>query len=311
MTNVYRHGSWHGLTMQNVNPSWSVAEVHAAMNTSGEAVLLMREEDGMGGVRLYARVYVEEEWSPPVEIGIGEFPSVSIDTAGNAMAVWTGGAPGHTWTLLFSRYDANTQLWGPVQLVDDSIEGDFVYQANNSNGDAFVVFRQSNGLADDVRASRCINGAWSPPVFVAESARTAIGGTIAMNGSGDALAVWFQKEIDNSWAVYARRFSAATGTWNAAKEIIAPVPGFVPFSNVVRATIAENGDLAVYWNGAGGQALEARCSAAGAVWNQTVLAGVNEIRTIPLASESMGVAKWEEFAPDGTIWTEIRKLPVQ
>jgi hypothetical protein len=315
MTNVYRNGSWLGLTMQNANPSWSVAEVHAAMNSSGEVVLLMRGEDGMGGLRLYARVYSDVEgelnWSAPVEIGIGDYASVTMDAAGNALAVWSGGFLGNPWRPLFSRYDADTQLWGPVQVIDNNIEGDFIFQANNSKGDAFIVFRSSNGVTDDVFASRYMNGVWSPVVSVAEAVRHAIGATIAMNSNGDALAVWFQEQVDNSWAVYARRFSAATGTWGANKEFIGAAPGYQLLLDMVRATVAENGDLAVYWNGAGGQVLEARCSAAGAVWSQTVLAGVSEARTVPLASETLGVTKGEEFAPDGTIWTEIRSLPVQ
>lgn len=312
VTSVYVNGFWSESTVQNVNESRSAFEKRMAMNAAGDAVLVMREEDGMGGARLYARTFSKGAWSAPAEISHGQFPSVVIDAAGNALAAWTETGFNYSWKVHVSRYDAVTRQWGPATMVGKEMhDSDFVSLANAGNGDAFVVFRASNGFVDDVYASRYTNGVWGLPVSVAESVRNAEGATIAMNGSGDALATWYQKQVDNTWAIYARRFSAATGAWSASKELIASVPSFTPFLDVLRTKVADNGDAAVYWKQGFGQVYEAHSSSPGAAWTQKALTGVRNVQSIPLSSESLGVATWEESAPDGTAWSIIRRLPLE
>lgn len=77
----------------------------------------------------------------------------------------------------------------------------------NTNGVAFSVWRQFDGVRWNIWASRYLAGAWSPGALVETSdAGDAYDASLVIDGNGGALTVWRQRDGNARWSVWTNRF---------------------------------------------------------------------------------------------------------
>ncbi len=175
----------------------------------GEALAAWRHPEGKHMVIQAATKPAGGEWEAPVMLSNDERnslqPSVAIDAAGEAVAVWEHEvhaevvqyaikAPGGGWSA------AATLSESPANLFNAQV-------AMNPAGQTIAIWTLSNGV---MRSSILEHGAWSPA--------TNVGGTEAASGeialsispTGHAIAVWGQQFGGPELLIYASRLDFVT-----------------------------------------------------------------------------------------------------
>jgi len=130
----------------------------------------------------------------------GTRTAVGMDDSGNAIAVWARG-PSLLWS---NRYTAGSG-WGTSELIKGDPSTQVLVQrlAVGANGDAFVVWVQTEETRDDIWAARFSGLQWGAPERLdVYDAGDKSNPDIAVDGSGVAHAVWSQSDSDfgNIWA---------------------------------------------------------------------------------------------------------------
>jgi len=171
---------------------WVQRDIDASFN---EVVWARRFEAGTGS------------WGPAKSIDddmagglAGTRTALGMDRNGNAIAVWGRGGS----VLWANRYTAGVG-WGTAELIKDDISTRVRNQrlAVGPNGEAFVVWIQTEDTRDDILGVRFSGSTWGAP----ERIDSHDGGNknapdIAVDGTGVAHAVWSQADPDfaNIWA---------------------------------------------------------------------------------------------------------------
>jgi hypothetical protein len=161
-----------------------------AVNGRGTAVAVWQR----GGITVKAaRRPSGGAWGRPVTLSAhGGAPDVALDGRGTAVAVWQrSGGP-------VDRVQAARQpaggAWGrPVTLSDSGQNAENAQVAVNWRGTAVVVWERSDawGFPRGVHAARRPSGgAWGRPVRLSEPGSYAGGAQVAVDGQGNATAVW-------------------------------------------------------------------------------------------------------------------------
>lgn len=156
------------------------------------------------------------------DAGYANFPQVALDANGNALAVWSQ-SDGLRDNLWANRFTAATGSWGAAEMIETvDIDSASTPQAGfDASGNALAVWSQSDGVRNSIWANRysATTGTWgSARLIEVEDAGTAVSLGLSVNASGDAMAVWKQRD-GARFSVWANRFNAASGTWDAAQLI--------------------------------------------------------------------------------------------
>jgi hypothetical protein len=186
----------------------------------GEATLTV--SDGVGGSAT-ASVYVgtlDGAWGTAVlietESGTADYPQVAVDAVGNAVAVW-GQWDGTRWNIWANRYEAGTG-WGSAVLIETDNSGNAVHPqiAVDVAGNAVAVWYQSDGTWENIWANRYEAGTgWGSAVLIeTDDSGSASGAQVAVDGAGNAVAVWDQLD-GTRYNIWANRYEAGTG-WGSA-----------------------------------------------------------------------------------------------
>jgi len=196
---------------------------------SGNA-LAVWEQSGSSRVNIWSNRYtVATGWGTPQPVeteetvtsnfSFGGTPSVVFDSAGNALAVWaqSDGTRNNLWS---NRYAAGSG-WGIAQRIETDDRGAATEPrvAFGTGGDAMAVWRQSDGTNTDIWANRYSSaGGWG----VAQLIETETGGAggassvdLAIDASGNALAVWHQADAANRGGIRSNRYTVGVG-WGTA-----------------------------------------------------------------------------------------------
>ena len=161
-------------------------------------------------------------WATAVRIdsvaGPSNFPRVTFDSDGNALAVWeqSDGTSYHIWA---NTLPAGTTVWrGSAQIdTNTGISGSPQICAVG-HGNVIAVWAQADTLTDSiyqVRSSSYVpnSSSWTAPVLVGSSpAISSFNARVVCNATGSAFALW--EQMDNS--VWSNRYSFATGWMTAA-----------------------------------------------------------------------------------------------
>jgi uncharacterized membrane-anchored protein len=162
-------------------------------------------------------------WSESGSIEPGNFayaedPQVAVDGSGNAFAVWDryDGATSNIWA---NRYSVGTG-WMTAQLIEaDAGVASKAQVAVDGSGNAVAVWQQHDGTRFNIWANRYVAGTgWGAAQLIeTEDAGGAYGPQVAMDGSGNAFAVWYQS--DGTWNnIWSNRYDAGAG-WGTARLI--------------------------------------------------------------------------------------------
>ncbi len=183
-----------------------------AMDNSGNALIVWEQSDGSKW-QIFKSEYRDGAWIHPTgpddNISPDEpdkqdarFPQVAMDDSGNAIIVWYQ-HDGINWQIFKSEYRDGT--WTHPADLDDHISqnGQDAYEpqvAMDGGGNALIVWRQYDGINNQIFRSECRDGAWTHPDGLEDNispdSQGADSPRVAMDGDGNALIVWCQ--VDDS-----------------------------------------------------------------------------------------------------------------
>ncbi len=194
----------------------SVSTPHLAIAANGNALAVW----SMGGEALANRYTVGTGWGTVEVIGNGDGAEIAGDAAtGNAVAVFT--LSGNLWS---NRYTTATGWGTATQVRFNGVSVGISQVALDATGNALAVWVE----AGRIWSNRYTAGSgWGP--FSAIIQTDISGGStalaqkprLAMDPSGNALAVWVQSDgsSDATLDIWANRYTAATNTWGTTTSL--------------------------------------------------------------------------------------------
>jgi hypothetical protein len=197
----------------NASGASSTSGTDVAVDKDGNAIAVWSQDDGTRFNIWTNRYTPSGGWGTAVLLesnnaGSAGDPQIAFDANGNAIAVWqqSDGTRNNIWA---NRYTSGTG-WGTPQLIETDNAGAAINPqiAFDASGNAFAVWQQSDGTRDNIWAVRFTSGTgtgsgWGTPFLLETSnAGAATLPRIAIDASGNALAVWQQSDGSrtNIWA---------------------------------------------------------------------------------------------------------------
>ena len=199
--NRYTVGSGWGTAVKvETNAAGSSFGAQIAIGTDGTAIAVWQKSDGTRDNIWASRYAPLLGWTTPelIETGANDAgsPRIAIDANGNALAVWqqTDGTTVNIWA---NRYTAGSG-WGTAALIetDNAADASSPQIAIAANGNATAVWYQSDGTRRNIVANRYTAGSgWGTAALIElDNAGFVVRPQIAVNGSGNAVAVWGQSD---------------------------------------------------------------------------------------------------------------------
>ncbi len=196
--------------------------------------------------------------------GSASSPQIAMDANGNAIAVWYQ-FDGALYNIWANRYAAGGG-WGAATLLETNNTGSaFLPQiAMDANGNAIAVWFQYDGVLYNIWANRYTAGSgWGAATLIeTNNAGTSIDPQIAMDATGNAIAVWTQVVstatpcsdtpygsggshtcYSYSYSIWANRYTVGSG-WGAATLIPIPTAGD---SQAPQVAVDANGNAIAVW----------------------------------------------------------------
>ena len=181
----------------------------------------------------------------------GSSAKVRFDAAGNALLVWAQGNGSFVRRLWTSRYSPSSG-WSAPTLRDTGggavAGGDLAVEAN---GNAILVWSETDGTNYNVWARRFISGSWGSAAPIENDPGWALDARAGVDGNGNAIATWMLNTGTNTQPLY-RLVSARlqTGSWQTPVFVSAPSAQV----GQPRLAVHANGSADAVWvqlNGAG------------------------------------------------------------
>ncbi|MBF8258450.1 MAG: repeat-containing protein [Actinobacteria bacterium] len=192
-----------------------------AMDNSGNGVVVWVQSDGTADSIWSNRYVPGTGWGTAtlIETGAGQAssPQVAMGNSGNATAVWvqSDGTADSIWS---NRYVPGTG-WGTATAVEAGAgKASSPQVAMNGGDNAVAVWIQFDGTADSIWSNRYVPGTgWGMPTLLETGPGNASSPQVAMDGSGNVIAVWVQSDgaIGSIWS---NRYIPSSG-WGTASPI--------------------------------------------------------------------------------------------
>ncbi len=222
-------GSWGGaILIENSSNSASQALPQIAFGPSGNAIAVWTQQDDDNTERVYANNFTASTTSwgtsaTPIDDGssdVGYHPQIAFDSSGNAFVVWDQSSDDYQdiWRNLYS---ANTGWLGAAELLQEAVAGDAMLPkiATDDIGNAIVVWEQYDGTRWNILAQRYKTGdGWGSSNYLESGDFDAKLADIALDASGNAIAIWSQKDGSDQSSIWTNRFTVGTGwgSWDSA-----------------------------------------------------------------------------------------------
>ncbi len=155
-----------------------------------------------------------EETNLSTDITNSSSPHLSVNSAGNAVAVWyQSNQNAGTWV---NWYEVGTG-WGTAQLWTSGSEIDDIVL--DPAGNAIAVWQQSDGTHTNIWASRyAVGTGWGTAQSIeTNDSGDATSPKVAVDEDGNAIAVWQQSDGIHT-KIWANRYVVGSG-WGAAQSI--------------------------------------------------------------------------------------------
>jgi len=215
---------WGTATLIETDNSGSAYEPKVAVDGSGNAIAVWKQNDGTRDNIWSNRYVVGTGWGTATLIetdntGNAWTPEVAVDGSGNGTAVWLQ-YDSTSWNIYSNRYVVGTG-WGTATLLetDNSGTAKFPEVAVDGSGNAIAVWQQSDGTRNNILSNRYVIGTgWGTATLIeTDNSGNAQYPEVAVDGSGNAIAVWYQHDgtRDNIWS---NRYVVGMG-WGTATLI--------------------------------------------------------------------------------------------
>ena len=223
--NRYTAGTgWGTAQLIETDNSGSAFDPQVAIDPSGNAIAVWYQYDGTRFNIWANRFTPGTGWGTALLIetdnsGEALGPQVAIDPSGNAIAVWHqyDGTRNNIWA---NRFTPGTG-WGTAQLIETDNSGEALgpQVAVDPSGNAIAVWHQYDGTRYNIWANRFTAGTgWGTAQLIeTDNSGEALGPQVAVDPSGNAIAVWYQYD-GTRYTIWANRFTPGTG-WGTAQLI--------------------------------------------------------------------------------------------
>ena len=181
--------------------------------------------------------------------GSAYFPQVAVDGSGDAIAVWQqdDGLRDNIWS---NRYVVGTG-WGVATLIETDNLGDAARPqvAVDGSGNATAVWHQFDGALYNTWSSRYVVGIGWGTAKLLETGNSggAVYPQVAVDGSGDAIAVWYQWDGTRS-DIWSNRY-VKPDTTPPSLSLDRPSDGLTTETPVVTVSGTTEPDAALSING--------------------------------------------------------------
>src|SRR6266550_4434710 len=217
-------GRWRTATLIESNAGKAFLP-HVGMDDNGNAIAVWVQNDGTYDSMWANRYVAGQGWGTPELIetntGDADFARVAVNGNGVAVALWkqSNGVNHDIWSNIY----VPGQGWGTATLMEaNPNDGSEPWVAADKNGNAMAVWRQYKGVQPDpsIWANRYVVGTgWGTPTRIDSSDRNGQDPALAVNGNGDAIAVWHQwDDAGVAISIWANEYVAGQG-WGTATLI--------------------------------------------------------------------------------------------
>jgi hypothetical protein len=188
-------------------------------------------------------------WQAPVELSSDEapgavHPQLAVDAQGDAIVIWDRALP-YGGVVQTAYRPAGGSWQTPVSISELGVDPQI---ALNAQGDAVAVWAHDNGSNYVIQSAlKPAGGTWQAPVDLSEAGETAERPQIALDGQGDAIAVWHRwtDGLFSNRIVQAAFMPAGSG-WQAPVDISGEGGGVEP-----QVAFDGQGDAIAVWSGNG------------------------------------------------------------
>ena len=217
-----------------------------AVDNNGNAIAVWRQFDG-SRYSIWANRFDGSGWSGAERLesdntGNASAPQIAVDNNGNALAVWfqSDGFRNNIWA---NRFDGSG--WGTAVLLESDNAGSaYAPQiAFDNSGNAIAVWAQYDGSRNNIWANRFDGSGWGTAALLeSDNAGAASMAQIAVDNSGNAIAVWFQSDgtRNNIWA---NRFDGSG--WGTAALLESDDAGDASFPQIA---VGSSGNALAVWS---------------------------------------------------------------
>ena len=190
------------------------------------------------------------EWLAPVSISEEQQGAygdkVAFDAHGDAVAVWGQLLVGGREIVQSAIRPAGGAWQSPVSLSVADEPAQDPNLAVSAGGDAVTVWQRYNGSNYVIQAAfRPADGSWQPSVDLSEAGENAYRAHVALDGRGNAVAVW-ERYSGTHWMVQAA-FRPAGGAWQAPVDLSEPAFSAYVVAGEPRVAFDSRGDAVAVW----------------------------------------------------------------
>lgn len=256
----YRNGSWTSPAdlSDNISPdNQAVTQAKVAMDDNGNAVIVWRQQDGTHE-QIFMSEYRNGSWTHPTGLSDNISPDgqdvlnpqLTMDNNGNTIIVWQQSDVNNE-QIFMSEY-RNGSWSHPTGLSDNiSLAGQEVFNpqvAMDNNGNATIVWYQSDGSNNQIFLSEYRNSSWSHPASLSDNISPAnehaYDPQLAMDDNGNAVIVWYQSDD-----IYRQIFKSEyrNDSWTHPTSLNDYISPSAQYADSPQVAMDDNGNAVIVW----------------------------------------------------------------
>jgi len=216
-------GGWQGAGLVDGDTA-TVGDTRVAFDAGGNALVVW--SDSTFPTTPWSAVWAKRHepagtgWQATVSLGsstdeVLSAPQLAFDAGGNAIVVWQQfNSTPWLFSVWANRYQAGGG-WSGAQLLEHDDVGDHSDPAiaMDPAGNAMAVWAYNDGHIVGIQASRYVQGTntWTAPEDINARVGNAMVPSVAMDSTGNAIAVWVEGDGGPYFSLWTNRYIAGSG----------------------------------------------------------------------------------------------------